>query len=682
MINLDDLKGATVFVVDDTPENLRFLSDYLKRYQMIVVPIRSGAEVLKLIESRSPDIILLDIMMPEMDGYETCRRIKEIEEVKNIPVIFMSALSETVDKVKGFDLGAVDYITKPIDPEESLYRISTHLTISRLQKKLHEANISLEKRVQERTRELSITNDALLRENKERKRTEKELLKIYSAVKQSPASVIITDNLGTIDFVNPKFTEMTGYTAEEVQGRNLQFLNSDDMPPENFNILLQEIAEDNQWNGEFRARRKNGKHYWESAMISPIKDLDGTITHYLKVSEDITQRKALENQLLQAQKMDSLGRLAGGIAHDFNNLLTSIIGYTELIKLKRSEDKQIQKFIDQVLRASTSAKGLIQQILAFSRKALVQPQILNLNNVIENFRKMLYRILGADIDLQFLPVKDLGNIKADPQQIEQIVLNLVVNARDAMPNGGKVVIETHNTELDTTYSTWNPGVKAGNYVLLSVTDTGCGMDKETTFHIFEPFFTTKEKGVGTGLGLSTVYGIVQQSGGHLNVYSEVGIGTSFKIYFPREYKEEEIQEAAINTDYLGGDETIMVVEDEENVLSLTVNILEEWGYKVYSAGNATQAVELWKNHQNEIDLLLTDIVMPGKSGLELAKILVKTKPHLMVVFMTGYSESIFASSNPIGTNFHCIQKPFMSKDLAITIRNVLDSKDSKKIQNL
>lgn len=383
--------------------------------------------------------------------------------------------------------------------------------------------------------------------------------------------------------------------------------------------------------------------------------------------------KASEAQLLQSQKLEAVGRLAGGISHDFNNLLTAIIGYSDLSIRRVSPDDPLRRNLDEIRRASERAAGLTRQLLAFSRKQVMQPKVFELNAVVADVERMLRRMIGDDIDVRTNLDPNTGNVKADPGQIEQVIMNLVVNARDAMPKGGKLSIETSSLYLDEQYSFGHVSVKPGFYVLLAVSDTGTGMDEETRQHIFEPFFTTKEPGKGTGLGLSTVYGIVKQSSGHVWVYSEPGKGTTFKVYLPRvEEGAQYFREQEPAAEVPRGTETILLVEDAEMVRKLTREVLENCGYDVIEASNGKRALSICKNRTEPIDLLLTDVMMPEMSGRELADRLVVLHPEMQVLYMSGYTQDAIVHRGTLeeGTNF--IQKPFSPDALARKVRIVLD----------
>ncbi|MGC2237035.1 MAG: response regulator [Pyrinomonadaceae bacterium] len=401
----------------------------------------------------------------------------------------------------------------------------------------------------------------------------------------------------------------------------------------------------------------------------------------LVLANDITERRRAEEalrkseeQLQQSQKLESIGRLAGGIAHDFNNLLTAINGYSELTLRELDFDDPLRRNIEEIKKAGDRAASLTRQLLAFSRKQVLKPKILDINAIILDVEKMLRRLIGEDVELRTVIQSRLGKIKADPGQIEQVLMNLAVNARDAMPKGGTLTVEASNVYLDDAYARGHIGVKPGSYVMLAVSDNGTGIDSETLQHIFEPFFTTKETGKGTGLGLAMIYGIVKQSGGNIWVYSELGKGTTFKIYLPRvEASDTVVEQEDIATDLQQGTETILLVEDEDMVRNLSRQILESCGYKVIEAENGIEALVVCENRENKIDLLVTDVVMPQMGGRELSERLARKYPHIKVLFTSGYTDDAIVRHGIIdaGTNF--LQKPFTLDALSRKVRELLDA---------
>lgn len=507
-------------------------------------------------------------------------------------------------------------------------------------------------------------------------RLAEEKIHLQAAALETAANgIVITDVQGTIEWVNPAFSRLTGYSSEEAIGKNPRDLVKSDVHDDAFyKEMWETILAGRDWQGEITNRRKDGTLYTEVQTITPVRNRSGELSHFVGVKIDVTDRKKLEQELRQAQKMESIGHLAGGIAHDFNNLLTVISGYTEMALGAVPEDEDLHRDLTQVYKASERAATLTRQLLAFSRKQVLRPEKIDLNQVILDCTKMLKRLVGEDIAFQLKPGEELWPVMADPGQIEQIVMNLVVNARDAMPRGGSLVIETHNVDLDENINLRHNGMRQGRYVCLVVTDTGTGMDADTMEQIFEPFFTTKEVGKGTGLGLATVYGIIKQSGGEIYVYSEIGIGTAFKIYLPKAETDSqgtETQESECVA--LSGNETILLVEDEEPLRELTGRILTEAGFTVLSAQDAAEALQLAKQQQTPIHLVLTDVIMPGISGRELADRLHECHPEYKILFMSGYTDTAIATHGVLNSGTHLLSKPFTPRQLIKKIREILDA---------
>ncbi len=428
-------------------------------------------------------------------------------------------------------------------------------------------------------------------------------------------------------------------------------------------------------NMKYRMRHADGswRHWIEHGL--PVVDNDGKPIMYIGSCKDVTEKVNIESQLQQAQKMEAVGRLAGGIAHDFNNLLTTITGHLSLAQLDMADDHPLKDTLDEIQGAANRAADLTFQLLAFSRKQIIEPKVINLNDLIRKMQTMLVRLIGEDVELKIFPQKRLGRVKADPGQMEQIVMNLAVNARDAMPNGGRLLIETADTFLDDEMGRARPLLGPGRYVCLSVSDTGHGMDENTRQKIFEPFFTTKEEGHGTGLGLSTVFGIVRQHKGIVQVYTEPGIGTTFKIYLPKVMdKAEPIPESPGQAEIRKGTETILVVEDEDMVRSIAIKILRRMGYKVLEAASGTEALKIAKKAgRTPIDLLMTDLVMPIMNGRELAEELLKVFPAMKILYTSGYTENIIAHHGVLDEGLNFIGKPYTSDTLAMKIREILDT---------
>jgi PAS domain S-box-containing protein len=505
---------------------------------------------------------------------------------------------------------------------------------------------------------------------------QERLRKLSGAVEQSPVSVVITDTAGAIEYVNPMFTRTTGYTLEEVWGQNPRVLSSGEKPADDYADLWRTILEGKVWHGEFHNRKKNGELYWETASISPIRDALGRITHFVAVKEDVTKLRQLEAQYRQAQKLEAVGQLAGGVAHDFNNILAGFMMQLQLMQGNQALDQETQNSLDELQREAMRAVGLTRQLLMFSRRSVLVVNPLDLNEVVANLLKMLSRLIGENIDLTFTGKSGLPKVEADVGLLEQVLMNLVVNARDAMPGGGRITMETQQFQFGRDEAVSDPLRRAGLFVCLTVSDTGCGMDDVTQKHIFEPFFTTKEAGKGTGLGLATVHGIVAQHQGWVEVESTVGVGSTFRVLLPALAESvRPVNSVMMELPMLRGNETILLVEDEAAVRRLTSRVLRELGYRVHEAANGQEAMRVWGLHSGAIDLLFTDMVMPeGVSGLELATNLQGIKPSLKVILSSGYSSEIFKSGVPTRTGLVYLPKPCEAKVLAAMVRNLLDTR--------
>jgi PAS domain S-box-containing protein len=506
-----------------------------------------------------------------------------------------------------------------------------------------------------------------------------ELRKLSRVIEQSPSSVIITDPSGTIEYVNPSFLEMSGYDPHEVIGRNPGLFKSAETTDEAYRLRWSMITGGGTWRGELRNESKAGDRYWVYATISPIFDDRGAITHFVAIEEHIGAQKAAEEaaveserRFLRAQRMEAVGQLAGGIAHDFNNLLTAILGYSDFVLTAVQNEPAIAQDVEEIKKAGERGARLIRQLLAFSRKQRLDTHNVNLNQIVDDLVRMVGRVIGENIRLDVATDDALGLGRLDPGQIEQVVMNLVVNARDAMPKGGRLSISTANVDLGDDFVQAHPGAQAGPYIVLTVSDTGAGMPPEILARMFEPFFTTKPLGQGTGLGLAAVYGIVKRSNGYITVNSHVGTGTTFTIYFPRLGPETIAREVATPTTPLRGRETILVAEEEAGARQVIERVLEEYGYTVLAASDGTEALALEASHAAPIDLLLSDVVMQELGGPELAKRLARRRPFMKVLYMSASDDHVASPSEATDVQAEFLSKPFTPEALARKVREVLN----------
>jgi two-component system, cell cycle sensor histidine kinase and response regulator CckA len=501
-------------------------------------------------------------------------------------------------------------------------------------------------------------------------KSEKLVLALLESASQA---VISIDQTGRIVLANRRAEEMFGYSREELSGARIEILLPESKRSghtrDRDRYFRQPHARPMGIGMDLSGVRKDGKEFPVEVSLSYVEVEEGLFA--IAFVSDISQRKQLEDQLLHAQKMEAVGRLAGGVAHDFNNMLTVISGYNRMILDELSTLDPLRGFAEEILKAADRAAALTQQLLAFSRRQVMQPRVMSVNAVIAQTEKMLRRLIGEDVELVFGLDAAAGNIKADPGHVEQAIVNLAVNARDAMPAGGRLNIETANVHLDENYARTHMGVIPGDFVMIAVTDTGHGMDAETRRRIFEPFFTTKEKGKGTGLGLATVYGIVKQTGGDIWVYSEPQRGTTFKLYFPRVTEAPAEAGAGELAPVDPAGETILVVEDEKSVRDLTVRMLQRLGYRILTAASGSEAVEISNAHTGAIHLLLTDVVMPNMSGRQLADALSLSRPDMKVLYLSGYTENTVLHHGVLEAGVEFLPKPFSREVLGKKLREIL-----------
>lgn len=517
-----------------------------------------------------------------------------------------------------------------------------------------------------------------------RKLANLERERLMAAIEQSDDAIIITDPGGAISYVNPAFCTVTGYARQEALGQNPRILQSGAQDHAFYNAMWQTLTAGRTWRGQLINKRKDGTLFTEVASISPVRDSDGCIVQYVAVKRDITQqlldqqeRETLQAQLLQAQKMESIGRLAGGIAHDFNNMLQAILGYTELSLEQATPDQPLYADLMEIQKAAQRSKALTHQLQAFARKQPVRSETLDLNAAIDSMIGMFHPLLGKNIHLDWKPATDLGWVQVDPSHLDQLLTNLCLNARDAISDHGRITIETCNVHIARPIRNLYGKIPAGDYVRLSVTDTGSGMTPETLEHIFEPFYTTKKEGMGTGLGLATIYGIIRQNSAIPRILSQPGKGTVFQVFFPRQPQQAPVADApardgAASPVVPQGTETILIAEDEAALLQTTGRMLTSLGYTVQAYPSATQALEFAKAHPDAFDLLLTDVMMPDLAGPKLVQRLQAVRPNLRYLYMSGYTANLFGEKSGTDTHVQFIRKPFSRAQLARKIRDVLD----------
>ncbi|BDU74257.1 PAS domain S-box protein [Mesoterricola silvestris] len=506
-----------------------------------------------------------------------------------------------------------------------------------------------------------------------RARADRFVNRLSQAVEQSPVSILITDTAGNIEFINTQFTELTGFALDEALGQTPRILKSGLTDPRTYAELWAAITAGDVWVGELQNRKKDGELFWERATISPMRDADGVITHFLGMKQDITRQKQLEQQLRHSQKLEAVGLLAGGVAHDFNNVLQVINGYGTLMQLGQGPDDPDRDALAEILKAAERAAQLTHSLLAFSRKQVMSPRTLDLNTVVGNVEKLLRRIIGADVRLEVARHPEALPVHVDLGQMEQVFMNLATNARDAMPAGGTLTLATRPFRLDEAFRAARGFGRPGDYALLEVKDSGEGMDEETQKRIFDPFFTTREMGRGTGLGLASVYGIVKQHKGYILVNSEPGAGSAFRVLVPISASDTpDPQERDRGESGVRGTETILVVEDELPVRAMTELVLARSGYRVLLAADGQEAVDVFRANRDAIDFILMDIIMPRKGGRQAYEEIRRERPGVKVLFISGYTADFIQDRGELDPGMDLIMKPVQPLALLGRIREILD----------
>lgn len=635
-------KKASILIVDDDESTCRTLALTLNKAGYETEIAGTGSQALEKAGTKPFNAVLLDIKLPDIEGIELLEPLNE--KYPDTAVIMITAYASVETAVEALNKGAWAYITKPLNLDELLHTTLKH----------------------------AIEKQRLLEEKRRMEKALQESEQKYRSIfEESKDTIFIATPAGKFVDINPAGVELFGYSSkDELLNPDIaEDLYFDHQDREEYLQTLNEFGYVTDY--ELNLQKKDGTKIVALVNTQAVYDENGDIVAYRGILRDITEQRQLQEQLYQAQKMEAIGRLAGGVAHDFNNLLTVIGGNLELALMTMSEENPLKEKLYTIQKASDSAANLTRQLLTFSRKQVMELRLINPSDVLNNLEKMLRRLISEDIELTMKLQPDVGLVRADVGQIEQVLVNLAVNAREAMPAGGSLLITTERVILDEEHVNKHPLTRPGLHVMLSVSDTGFGMDKDTIEKVFEPFFTTKEE--GTGLGLATVYGIVKQHEGSIDIYSEEALGTTFKIYLP---VVEEATEASyideIETTMPRGHETILLVEDEEGVRDLATGILGDLGYTVHSFSRAIEAEQFCRDHEGTIDLLLTDIIMPGISGPELAGNLKAQYPSTPILFMSGYPGDAIRLHEILDEKADFLSKPFTPSNLARKVREVID----------
>ena len=651
---MSDSTPATILIVDDTPANLGVLFDFLADAGFKVLIAQGGKSALQKVEYALPDLILLDILMPDMDGFEICQRLKSQPATKDIPIVFMTALSETVDKVKGLQLGAVDYITKPLQHEEVLARIRLHLNLRHLTRELQAKNEQLEWQIQER-----ILAEKALRQS------EAQLRLITDAL---PVMIAYVDRTHHYQFVNQGYEEWFGLPKADFQNRPIRELWGDEIYQILLPYLTQALAGQSVVFETSLMHR--GTLQFVQVTYVPHSQEETVLGTYVLI-QNVTERKQLERQLLRSQRMESIGTLAGGIAHDLNNVLTPILMSVQLLAMKH-HDPQSKQWLELLETNTKRGAALIRQVVSFARGMDGQLTPLHPKHLIAEIKNVIEETFPKSIRLHTTIASDLWSVDGDATQLHQVLMNLCINARDAMPSGGSLYLAAENLVVDTASAQAQLDLKPGPCVVLTVADTGTGIPPNIIDRIFEPFFTTKEFGQGTGLGLSSVIGILKNHGGSITVSSQVGKGTQFKIFLPAiaaavaaAEEEGELPQ--------GHGETVLVVDDEAAIREITQKSLEAHGYRALTASDGVEAISLYVQQPQAIQLVMVDMMMPSMDGSLTIRTLKEINSDVKIVAMSGLvSNQDFSES--AGSTIHAfLPKPFTTKELLLALNRVVSS---------
>jgi two-component system, cell cycle sensor histidine kinase and response regulator CckA len=687
-----------VLIVDDKPDNVYLLRALLQGNGYVVEEACHGAEALVKARQAPPTLVIADLLMPVMDGFTLLKHWKADEQLKCIPfVVYTATYTDAKDERLALNLGADAFIIKPAEPEPFMASIQDVLakgTRGELTPAperpledgflLKEYNEVLVRKLETKALLLEQTNRELLEEIAERKRIEATAARtsdlLRAVVDGTPDAIFVKDRGGKYLLLNDAAARFFGKSVAEILGKDDTTIFA---PADAQTVMASDrlVMESNQIHVVEDSLLAAGTVRTFHSTKAPYRDAGGNVIGVIGISRDITDRKSLEEQLRHSQKMEAVGRLAGGVAHDFNNLLTIISGYSEFLLATPEVGDAIREAVKAISQAGERAASLTRQLLGFSRRTLLQPKVFDLNDLVAETGKMLRRLIGEDILFTTVLGPNVSQVRVDPGQLDQVLMNLVVNARDAMPQGGKLTIETANVELSQEYASAHPDCQAGRFVMMAITDTGCGMAPDVMARIFEPFFTTKPVGKGTGLGLAMVFGIVQQSGGCIHVYSEPDRGTTFKIYLPAVTEQLSQKTESIAKVGPRGTETVLLVEDDEAVRGLALMSLTMHGYQVLTAVDGKDALRVVQGRQGDIDLVLTDVVMPNASGPELAETLRLQSPKIKFLFMSGYTDDAVVRHGLLQANVAFIQKPYTPLELAQKVRQVLDEDKQSNSHN-
>jgi PAS domain S-box-containing protein len=679
---------SKILIADDIEENRYFLEALLRGHGHQVLTAMNGAEALEIARKETPDLIVTDILMPVMDGFALCKGCKSDTALANIPFVFYTATyTDRKDRTFGLSLGAERYLVKPLEPDELiniLHDVLEQPALGRAKQAdekmetetcyLREHNDALSRKLESKMAQLEKANQCLRQELAERRQAEIQLQRLYTAIENATECIVIANSRGDIEYVNPAFEKITGFTKNDTLSLNPDIMPSGVHDESFYRSLWQSISLKESWTGQLKKKHGNGEPVELDITTSPIADASGEISGSVLVMRDVTRQKKLEDQLLQSQKIQALGTLAGGIAHDFNNILSAIIGYTDLTLFDAPREGRIRANLMAVLSACDRAKSLVKQILTFSRKADHDVGSVDLCPLIKETMKFLAATLPSNIEIRTRLEPVFAYMMTDPVRIYQVILNIGTNAAYAMrETGGILEVVLRRVELDENTARQHATLKPGEYLLLSVSDTGCGMSGKTLSRVFEPFFTTKKEGEGTGLGLALVHGIVQSHGGAITVYSEEGCGSTFNIYLPASESSPKEEEQTDKRPLPVGTERILFVDDEKELVDIGEQILKRLGYRVTATTSSAEALRLFQVNPEAFDLIITDQTMPRMTGRELAQKMLAIRPDIPVIICTGFSVSIPERQEAKTLSVrHVIMKPLVIKEMALAVRSVLD----------